>query len=350
MATPFDHMESFKSLDPDTKDQIMSKFKDMPPEKQQEIMLKANTPMQLRASEGAEPIAGPITAALTLGAGGTQAGMEGANLATRVATNIYKSPERTIEAATSVGKMALQGIKNLGGAIGEAASTIGENLSGVTDAIKNTGAKDVSAITTKMAEAPIKNVAKSELANTVLKEAGTGIGEAEKAMGIDQSNTSTTAIRMITKSPDNIAKFADKASTLADKGAEALAKAASPETLQFYRKAAQASIDTAGDSLPTLAKNKLYNISKVFGDAISKTEEGAQAGYDTAMSKYSDAMKVVNELPKQFAAQKRALKLALVHAQNLAETQKPLRTAAKYVGSGVLAATGYGAVKKAIRE
>ncbi len=350
MANPFDHMDSFKALDPDTQSQIMSKFNSMAPEDQQTVMSKANTPMGARGLEpGAQDIS---TTPLVKGEFQKTGEDVSAKMMTKGMINANIDPYLAATVGTTIAMIphvmaAMVGPKGAKTA-SEGADAIGEAVaeSPITKAVMGTGKKEVAALTVQAAEAPIKNAAKSELANTVLKSAGNDIGKAEEAMHIDQSSTVTEAIRNVIKSPDNIAKFADKAGMLADKGADHLAQAASPETLQFYRKTAQAAINNAGDSLPQLSKNKLYNINKVFGDAIAKTEEGKKAGYDVAMSKYSDAMKVVNDLPKQYAAQKRALKLALVHAQNLANSQAPIRKAIGWTTAGAAAAGGAGLIKK----
>ncbi len=124
MSTPFDHMASFKALDSDTQDQIMSKFKEMPPEKQQQIMNKANTPMQFRASEGATPIE-PITDLTSKGIASykenaplladalTESGTN-PKLAKAVGATFAHIPEIAMaaDAAPSVAKLAVSGAKN----------------------------------------------------------------------------------------------------------------------------------------------------------------------------------------------------------------------------------------------
>lgn len=325
MANPFDHMPEFQALDPDTKNQIMTKYQTLSPEDQQTVMSKANTPMQLRASEGITETEGPITTALTLGVGGTQAGVEGLGVAARVGRNIVKTPERTIEAARAVGDLALEGVRGLGGVIGKAA-----------DAFKGTGAKAVANLTEKAAELPLKQAAKSEMAQGLRMEAKQGIQAAEEKVHLGLTDIQGDAKVL---SP----AFAAKAAKLADMGAETLASKMSSEALQTLRKTSDLGFKQGGADAPLYAKAK-----KVAADALGLQ----QPHIKEALSRYSEIEKVISELPASFKKEKATLKLALTKARNLAmeqkQTLKTTKELAKKAAVGAAAGLGFGVANKII--
>ena len=206
-------------------------------------------------------------------------------------------------------------------------------------AIRYTGDKEAEALAVKAAEMPIAQTAIREGKEVVKSAAGKAIGKAEEALGIAQKDTSTAARRAAINTPEKITKFADRAEKLAQKGADKLAKMASPETLQFYRKTAEDAIGRAGKTISNEARNKLYKTKQVFADAIGKTEKGAKAGFGDAMQKYKDAEVALKNLPKQFKAQADALKVEIVKAKNLAKEQARTRKKA-LIGGGAAAGTG----------
>lgn len=328
MPTPFDHMDSFKSLDPDTQKQIMDKFSSLSDEDKQTVMSKANTPMQLRASEGATPIAGPITTALTLGVGGASEGAASELPAiARVGKNIIETPAKTIEAARSIGEIALEGVKRIGGGIGEAANSIG-------NALKGTGEDAVAALTEKKASLPLEQAAKSNTLNIMQQAAKNEIQTAEEKAGIGLTNVQPNQNVL---SP----AFAARAAKISDLGADRLAASMDSRTLQLMRKTTSLGFKQGGAEAPLYAK-----ANKVFTEALSKQ----QPEVGTALSKYNDIQKVINDLPDQFANQKQMLNLALAKAKNLAKSQAVVKQAVKYAGGGTAAALGYNAVKKSLGE
>lgn len=349
MPTPFDHLEQFKSLSPEVQGKIVERFQQLPEEDKQTVMSKINTPMQVRdADPGLENVSltplqktameeqGPEDIATGLAAKGFDP-----KLAAAAGTAFRMIPDILMSLpAGKAAKPVLEGT--------EMAAKKGlEAGSSLVNAIKSTGSKEVERLTVKAAELPIKQAAKRELAEETRKVAGKAIGEAEKALNIGQANTSAAARRVAINTPEKIVKFADRADRLAQKGADKLAKMASPESLQFYRKTAEDALKKSGNTLAAESKNKLYAVKKVFTEAIAKTKEGTAAGFDKAMQQYDDIQRVINELPKEAKREKQLLKVALEKAKRTASEQARTRKFAGGVAvTAATAAIGRGIAKK----
>ncbi len=214
--------------------------------------------------------------------------------------------------------------------------------SGVGQALRYTAEKKVGALTEAAAALPLKQAAKRELVQETVKTAGKGIGEAETKLGIAQKDSSAIARRVIIETPEKIEQFADKAARLAEKGSDKLAEIGNPETLQFYRKTAEDAIKKAGKTISSESRNKLYQAKQVFADAIGKTKEGADAGFDKAMSTYKEIETVAKNLPKEAVKERQILKVALAQAKNEAKKQAMTR---KIVGATVIGGGAFAAKK-----
>lgn len=226
----------------------------------------------------------------------------------------------------------------------EGAEALGETAIG--QALKGTGQKAVSALSEKAATLPLKQTLKKTLAESTQKEAGAAIGKAEKLLNIAQKDTSTAARRVVIATPEKMARFADRASRLAEKGADKLAEMASPETLQFYRKTAEDALSRAGKTISKEAKNKLYQTKQVFTEAIGKTAEGKAAKFNEAVSRYKEIGDVIKKLPAEAKREKQLLTLALQRAKGLAKSQAGIRDVAGKVIGGAATGVGLGGAYK----
>lgn len=270
--------------------------------------------------------------------------MVGPNLAALAGTTFAMIPDAVSAFGGGV-KPGAKGLRKVGEVVKEETKPVRRFVGDVVDAVKDTGAKEVSKLNVKKAELPLEQLAKREAAELSLKASGKEIQKAEEALGIGQKTRDTQSIASIIKSPEKLSKFADRASKLADKGADWLAERSTPEALQFYRKAAQDGAKAAGKTLPTEARNKLFQVNKVFTEAIGKTKEGSGAGFDKAVNTYNEMDKLVRAMPKEFTKEKKMLEAALARAKALKERQAPLRKAAGIAGRSI--AYGAGAVAAA---
>lgn len=346
MATPFDHLEQFKSLSPEVQGKIVERFNTLPEDDRHTIMGKINTPMSARGTEGPglqNVSLTPLqkTAMEEQGPEEIATGLVGKGFDPKLAAAAGTAFRMIPEAL-----MALPGFKG-GKAAVEGAEVAGKKLAetGIGKAIRYTGEKEVARISEKIAELPLKQTAKSELAKETLTEAGKGIGKAEKALNIGQSASSASTRRVNIDSPEAITKFADRAAQLANRGAEKLGKVGNPETLQFYRKTAEDALKKGGKTLSNETRNKLYQIEQTFGEAIGNTKEGKEAGFDSAMSTYKEIQEIIKRLPAEAKKEKQLLQVALVRAQN--EAKKQARTR-KLAGAGAVAAGVALAGRKAV--
>jgi hypothetical protein len=351
MANPFDHMDSFQSLDPDTKDQITSKFNSMSPEDQQMIMSKANTPMQNRGLEpGAQDISlTPLTkgefqkTGEDVSAKMMTKGMINANidpyLAATVGTTIAMIPHIV---ASLVGPKGAKTASEGASAITEAVAE-----SPIAKAIMGTGTKEVAALTEKVAELPIRQVSKMTMAQGVKTAAKQGIQSAEESagLGIDQLGAGS-AFQKIVSNKEQLSAFAERAARITDMGAEKLAGSMDSRTLQTMRKVAQEGLKNGGENINDLSRVQLSKAKKVFSDAL----EMQQPELKDALSKYRDIEKVIQDLPARFKQEKQTLTLALVKARNLAASQAPIRKGAAIVAGGALAGGGAYEMRKALGQ
>lgn len=340
MANPFDHLDNYKALPNEVKTKIMDRFNTLPDTDKETIMSKVNTPMGNRGYE--KPLQDVSITPLTKGefqktgedvaAGMMTKGMINSNIdpyiAATVGTTIAMIPH---VAAAMVGP---KGVK----AGGEAATGMVEAAANTTvgKAIRQTGTKEAARLTEKIAEVPLKQTAKLEAATMLKKEAGKAIGEAEKGLEIGAKDFSSETMRRVTKSPDRVVRFAERATKLTEKGADWLADKANPEQLQLFRKTAQQSIKM-GKVVDDLTRSKLYEINKVFGEALGK--KSTQFG--EALGRYKEASAVLDGLPAQFTKEKQLLKLALTKAHNTAAAQMSLLKKLGYgAGTALVGAVG----------
>lgn len=336
MATPFDHLDSFQKLDPETKAKVMDRFNTLGEEDKQKVMSKINTPMSVRDSDpGLQDVS--ITP-LTQGEFQKTGEDVSAHMMTKGMINSNIDPYLAATVGTAIAMIPHVAASMIGPSGAKAASkavdAVGE--SGVVQAIKGTGSKQVMALNEKMAELPIKQAAKKELANTTLQAAKTGIGEAEANAGVGANQLDVNSeFQRIISSKEKLSAFANRASKLADMGADKLSQMSS-ETLQTFRKLSQEGLKASG-SLNDLSRNQLYKAKQVFTNALAQREP--EIG--DAMSRYNDIQKVINSLPASAKAQKQTLQLALVKAKNLAQQQATTR---KLIGGGLTAAAAGGYV------
>lgn len=343
MATPFDHLDNYKSLPQEAKTKIMARFMALPDADKQTIMSKVNTPMGNRGYEA--PLQDVSLTPLTTGefqktgedvsAKMMTKGMINSNidpyLAATVGTTIAMIPHI---AAAMIGP---KGVKSAGEAATGALEAAGETTVG--QAIRQTGAKEVAQISEKLAEVPLKQTAKKTLATAIQKEAGKAIGAAEKELGIGVKDTSSTVMRKVTGNPDKLTRFSDRIKPLLEKGAEWLAEHGTPEQLQLFRKTASQGVKQAGTLIDDGTKATLAEANQVFGQALEKKS----ANFADAMGRYKEATKVLEELPAQFTKEKQLLKLSLTKAHNVAAAQMSLL---KKLGYGAVAAAVGGAGSK----
>ncbi len=343
MPTPFDHDSDFRALPQEVKDKIVEKFNTLAPEQRQTVMNKINTPMQVRAEEpGLQNVS---MTPLTQGEFQKTGEDVSASMMTKSMVNAKIDPYLAATVGTTIAMIphvvtsliGPKGSKTAGETAVAATEAVGS--SSVMQALKGTGKKEVMALTEKAAELPLKQAAKKELVQTTLKEAGTDIGKAEIELGIDKAHNSAALRRSVINNPDKLSRFADRGAKLAEKGADRLAELASPETLQFYRKTAQDGIGAAGRTLSKEAKAKLYEVNKVFTEAIGLSKEGGAKAFGEASKRYGELQQVINNLPKEFVKQKRVLELALAKAKNLESSQSGIRKAVGYTG-GAAASLG----------
>lgn len=252
-------------------------------------------------------------------------------------------PARVGQAAGMVLESMVPGkaVKEVGG---QAINAVKNNP--VVAALRNTGANESMALGEKLAELPLAQTAERVAKEGLKKEAGSAIGKAEKALGIDQATGSASLRRAAVKTAEAATKFADRGAKLSEKGAKRLAEIASPESLQFYRKTAGDALKMHGRSLTNEARNKLMQTQKTFADAIGLTKEGAEAGFSEAVNKFAEMDKVIKALPAKFTKEKQLLNLALVKAKNLAKKQAPIRKAAGWTGVGLGTTAVGGAITK----
>ncbi len=223
------------------------------------------------------------------------------------------------EAAVSIKGMgaAKKGFTAAGEALAE--STVGK-------AVRYTGEKGAAELTEKIAALPLKQTAKKELALGVKKTAQEGIQAAEKKAGIGLKTVSSEEIASVLKTPEKVAKYADRTLELANKG---MFDQASPKILNNTRETIKAAL--ADKTLPQGVKIKLMESQKVVNEAIAKNipEVGEE------LSKFKDISKVIEELPSQFKREKQSMLLALKRMQNLAKEQARIRWKA---GAGAVTA------------
>lgn len=342
MPTPFDHLEDFKTLPPRIQKKVVDKFNTLDPEQKQTVMGKINTPMQMR---GLEPGITPVEPVSDLAVKGLESYKQNAPILTEALAESGVNPKlakvvgKTFEHIPDIAGLAATGPR-VAKAVPEIAKAAAESTIG--KAIWNTGANEVARLTEKVAELPVKQIAKKELAETSLQEAGSEIGKAEKILGIDKSNTSAWLRRSAVKTAEAATKFADRAGKLADKGADRLAELGNPNILQFYRKTASDALSKYGNSLAKETKTKLYQIQKTFGEAIGTTTEGSKTAFKESVSRYSEMAKLISKLPKESIKEKRLLELALAKAKNIQAKQSGIRKAIGYTGG---AAVGLGVAK-----
>lgn len=349
MPSPFDHLDSFKKLDPEVQSKINERFSTLSPEDQNKIMSKVNTPMESRGFD--EPIKDISITPLTKGefqktgedvsAHMMTKGMINASidpyLAATVGTTIAMIPH---VAAAMIGpkgaKKTVEGAEMAGKALAE--SSIGQ-------AIKGTGKAEVARLTEKAAELPLKQTAKSNLAQETLQVAKKGIQTTEEKLGLgmDQMDLGSQ-FEKIVSNKQQLSAFANKASKMADMGVDKLSEM-NPSNLQTMRKIAQEGLKKGGENLNDLSRVQLSKAKKVFTEAL----EMAKPEIKDALSKYKDIQKVINDLPAKFKEEKQTLQLALVKARNLARKQAPIRKGAAIVAGGALAATGAYEARKLIK-
>lgn len=275
--------------------------------------------------------------------------MVGPNLAALAGTTFAMLPD-AIGAFVGGVKPSAKAVKGLTDDAAELARPVTRKVGEIVDAVKDTGAKQVSKLQVEKAELPLKQIARKETLEASRSAAGKEIQKAEELLSIGQKTRRTEDIASIIKSPEKTAKFADRAAKLADKGPEWLAERASPEALQFYRKTAESAAKRGGNALPTEARNKLFQIKKVFTEAIGKTEAGKKAGFDKASGSYNEIDKLVRNLPKEFDKEKKMLEATLARARALKEKQAPLRKGAGIVGRAVTYGAGATAAAAAIKK
>ncbi len=342
MSTPFDHLDKFKTLPPEVQSKIVEKFNTLPDEDKQTVMGKINTPMANRGTEGGGlQSVEPITDTLSKG---LKSFKENAPLLSDALTEAGINPKlaqfagKTFEHIPDIAMLAEGGpsaVKNTvkgAKAIGEAAmeSSFGK-------ALRYTGEKEAGKISEELAALPLRVTEDVTKGKEALTTAGKGIQKAEEVLNIGQKNTSVAGRRVSIDTPEKIVKFADRAEQLAQKGSDRLAEIGHPETLQFYRKTAEDALSKAGNTVAKETRNKLYAIKQTFTEAIGKTKEGIEAGFDEAMNKYKDIKKLVDALPAEATKEKRTLQLALQKAKNVAKQQARLRTTVGYSTGGAIA-------------
>ncbi len=227
----------------------------------------------------------------------------------------------------------VEGGKAVLNAASAATGALKEGLGGVVDAVKGTGNDAVAALTERQASLPLQQAAKKASLAELKTQAGAAIQAAEKKAGIGLSDTSTANIRSMIDTPAKITSFADKAGSLADKGAETLSQKATTNVLQMYRKAAEQAIEKAGPDMTPGALNKLYQTKQVFTDAIGLQHPE----FAEAMGRYKDVVQAEKAMPGLNQTETLTNQLATVKAQNLARKQAAIRK-----GLGVAAVTGVG--------
>jgi hypothetical protein len=358
MATPFDHLPKFQALPDDVKAKILDKFNQKPEEEKMQIMGKIGTPMSAQdADPGLKPIE-PVTDTLKKGlesykenAPTLEEGLVGSGInpsLAKVASTVFAHIPDIASLAGS--GLPVNRVKTVAGVTESLASPVIKGSKSalnaakagyitVANAIKGTGEKEAMALSEKLAELPLKQTAKQELAIQTKKAAQKGIQVAEQKAGIGLNSVSSEEISATLKNP---ASFADKMERITSKGVEGLDNA-SPKVLSSYRETIKAAI--ADKNLPQGVKVKLMQSQKVLNDAIAKNvpEVGKEMG------KFKEIQQVLDNLGPQFKKEKQLLQLALKKAQNLSKTQQGIVKGAKTVALGGAAGAGAYIARKALQ-
>lgn len=340
MATPFDHLPKFQRLPDEAKTKILEKFGQKSEAEQMQIMGKIGTPMSVQDQnpglQSVEPVTDTLKKGLesykeqapTLTEGLTEAGFN-PKLA-QVAGKVFAHVPDIAAGAKGVAEVGPSLVK---GAV-KMGKAVKSGFTGVKDALKGTGEKQVMRLSEEIAELPIKQTAKQEAALVVKKASHQGIQAAEESAGIGLKNVPSSGIRAATKNPERIAKFADKMDRLTRNGGAALDNA-SPKVLSNMREFMKAAL--RDKTLPQDVSIKFKAAQKVVNDKIAK--QVPEVGQ--ALGKFKEITQVLETMPAQFKKEKQLLQLALKKAQNLAKTQQGIRTGAKWASVG--GATGAGA-------
>lgn len=232
----------------------------------------------------------------------------------QVSPNLAALVGTVFQLAPNLGELASGGVIAKRGTqvIGKGAKELGE-------AFKGTGAKRASRLVEKQAAIPILRASKQTLAKQTQKEAGEAIGTAEAALGIGQGQIPglESQIQRVASSPRNRSLFMQKAGRIVNFSDDKL-KDLGPQTLQALRKTADAVIERGGKSITKNARNQLFKLKERSADAIKAVD----TEFKTAMDRFKEASKVVDEIPEQFAKEARQLKLHIAQAKSLAEEQK----------------------------
>lgn len=347
--TAFDHLPAFQALEPEVKQKVLERFDSLPEEAKFQVMQRIKTPPSVQYAEpGLEDATVKDIGTMTLGLGSDDLNKGAEDIAEGLAAS--GTDPRLASAAGTAFKMIPEAIGLLTG--GKAAKGIAKGAeaaakdaaeTGVGRAVRYVGEKEVRGLTEKQASLAIQQAEKRTLAQSMKSEAGKAIGEAEKAMDVGLNKTVSERIQRIVSNKKQLAKFADQASRLADKGADSLAATADKETLQFYRKTAQQGIKSAGESLDQTAKAKLYQINKVFGEALGKDNKE----FGNALSRFKEMDQFIKDLPEQFNLEKKQLKLALEKARTRAVKEGHIR---KMAGATALAGAAAGGGSYAARK
>ena len=333
MATPFDHLPKFQKLPPEAQKQIMERFSQKPEEEKMQIMGKVGTPMSVQDNDpGLQPVE-PVSDLMIKGTAAykeTAPDLENALIESGFNPKIAKAVGATFAHIPEIAGGAKSAIE-VGPGLAKGAVSVGKSLkagyTGVRDAIKGTGQKEVMALSEKAAELPIKQTATQEAALAAKQAAGKGIQAAEEKAGIGLSNTPSTVIRGNLKSPDKVVNFADRMERITKNGPEGLEKA-STKVISHFRETTKAALKDK--TLPQDVRIRLEKAQTVLNDSLSPRvpEVGQQ------VNKFKEAIKVLEGLGPQFKKEKHMLELALVKARNLAKTQQGIRTGAKWAAGG----------------
>lgn len=136
--------------------------------------------------------------------------------------------------------------------------------------------------------------------------AGKAMGEAEQAMGAQIKPDKR--FEAVVRSPEKMAKVADRANRIAEKGADYVKENLKPQRIQLYRKL----IQEGGDKLSTFGKANAEKSREVFASVLSDTS----TMFKEARGNFQQITKAIEELPAAQKAAKEGVKRQLIKAQS----------------------------------
>lgn len=147
-----------------------------------------------------------------------------------------------------------------------------------------------------------KGMALQELKSATKKE----FGQVEEEMGIGFK--STPEFESYVSSKDKMAKFLDKASKLAQKGPERIAKETDVSTIQLYRKIAQ----EGRKNLSSMGRAQLEGYRETFAKSLEQVSDK----FKSVRSRLAEVNQAIDDLPRGEKAAKEAARRQIIRAQS----------------------------------